>query len=606
MIPWLTSSAESWRAARRSSRPIAWGLTVGWIGIVTGLAFTAPVGTCTLEAPCGTEPLFAVMLACLVAGLVGLHRSPGVALVCLPLAGWIEVTQDPDAGSYGMWATPALVLVSVATIGYTGSVLVGCQRQRSMAAAVAQAGPVVVAPEGVRPTSWWVLGLWTERAAGAIGATVLGVAVLGYAGFAWRADAEHASAATTQVGVVRSVEGDGLVLHVVMPDGDVRSVGTADGSVYPIGSDVPVLLDGSWSRLATEPYDATLWLASGLALLIAAGSLALGVLRSVRAVAGLAQPHHGLGVLAGEDGQGRALIWAADARPEDRPLFELGFVPYSADDNVSAPPEDDAPAGLPELEAFAEELRRRDPGILHAIPFDGGVVPVEVHPPDGDPVMLVPLSPIRPVRGSADPAADVEEIVTGRSLAASRIGTTGTPRVYEVSALGRAGVLMAWVGMLALGAWVVTGPDGPGPMEGLILWSGGVWGCRAAVLAMGHKVVADAAGVRVHGLRGWQSRSWDELSMAGSSATTVLLVTHEEARTLETSARPGMAALRHIGVRNPAERCADEINAMISDPGLRPRIRWQSSGKTSLVGYVAVAVVMWTAAVGPGLASGLP
>lgn len=230
--------------------------------------------------------------------------------------------------------------------------------------------------------------------AGAVAAAVLAVGALGYAAFAWSLWARHAEVASLLTGVVRDVGDDGYSVDVVLPDGDVRSLDAAD-AIYPIGSEVPVLVDGTWARLATEPYDATFWLAAALTLAVTAGALGVVVLRAMRAVAVLGRPHHALEVLAYADPRGNLLVWAADAGPEDDPLFSMGFADH---EDLSWPVWNHGDDGLADLASQDGAVGRRDPAILHAVPHDGALVPVEVRPPDEDPVLLVPWSRVRPGR----------------------------------------------------------------------------------------------------------------------------------------------------------------------------------------------------------------
>ncbi len=111
-----------------------------WLGVIAALIAFAPPLVCTVQAPCGTEPLFAVLLACLTVGLIGLHRAPAAALVTLPLAGWLQITQDPDIGHYDPWLPPALGVVCIASAGYAIAVLAGSRRQRSLARELARSG----------------------------------------------------------------------------------------------------------------------------------------------------------------------------------------------------------------------------------------------------------------------------------------------------------------------------------------------------------------------------------------------------------------------------------------------------------------------------------
>jgi hypothetical protein len=565
-----------------------------------GLVVTEPALPCTSAQPCGTSLALAVMLASLIVGLVGLHLAPAIALVALPLAGWLQLTQGPESAGYGMWLVPSLLLVSTASAGYAARVLRGRRRQRTIAADAARAGAFVVVPDALRPTPRWVLRAGWPWVGGAAAAVVLAIGLVGYAGFAWNADADHAASATVETAVVRSADAEGFVLEVVMPDESVRSLETIDASMYPIGSQVEVLVDGEWARLAAEPCDATFSLAGAMTLLVAAAAVARAVALGVRAASDAAHPHLALRALVGQDAQGRALVWAADAGPADFPLFRFQFDAYGEDDPIDT--DADLPESLPDLELLAHEFRRRDAAILHATPREGAYVPVEVHPAEGEPVLLVPTGPVKRIRGHHEPvAAPVEQILAGRREAVRRMGTAAIPRTYQLPAPVRVVVLVAWVCMLAGGMWLVSDPEVGSALAWLGVWTLGLWFSWDAVMAWAFTVVADSSGVHLRAASGWRHRPWDDLALAESTSTSVILHTHKEGQSWETSGIPGAAWLRRVGVSNPADRCADEINAMITDPSLRPLTSYQPNPTWPLVILLALAMLTWTAAIATGL-----
>ncbi len=348
-----------------------------------------------------------------------------------------------------------------------------------------------------------------------------------------------------------------------------------------------MLVDGTWARLAGEPYDATFELAAALVLVSIAGTLAWEIQRRLAAVSGPRAPHPAQRGLAGADAEGTLMLWAADAGPQDRPLLSIDAVPYELAEPDLTQEELEAPAevpDLPDLASLADGLCRRDLAILHGIPYDGATVAIEIRDGDSDPVLYVPRAP-DPCRPRASRCGrDLHRLVSGRSSEASGMVGSGAPRVYQLPTAWRAVVFGAWLVMLGLGAWEFSAPRETDLSDMLLLWGVGLWASWAMVMALTHGIVADTSGVHVRKGRGWQSRSWDELYMAESTGTSVLLHTQsDEGAALESSGLPGAAVLRGLGIRNLADRCADQVNAMIRDASLRPRTTWREPAAKSPV-----------------------
>jgi hypothetical protein len=258
--------AAAWVRLRRAELAVRVLLVVAW-AVALGFAIAPPGAACTPAEPlrCTTDVTGGVALGLMLLAPVLLALAPLLGCGALVLFGVLDVAFDADPTARLGWGALAILAV-VAAAG-----LVALRTaQRRLAGA---AGPAPVEVPRIEPDV-----SRDVRAGRAVAAVVLALAGVVLAVLYVRAagdvaDRERAAERRTAVVTAHDDEVYGLRLDLA-PD---LVVPVYDVGVYPVGSRLPVLVDGAgedlWVRPAAEPEDVAWWLMLATAALLAAGLL---------------------------------------------------------------------------------------------------------------------------------------------------------------------------------------------------------------------------------------------------------------------------------------------------------------------------------------------
>ncbi|MFF8992429.1 hypothetical protein ACF09H_21335 [Streptomyces sp. NPDC014983] len=565
---WSREDADRWSRARSASwaRPLwsVWALliTVVWANVAT------PDRPCSDAVPCGADwPGMAE--AGLAVGLVyWLVRLPELALVAAPalaaVVAWLEL---PDAGPT---TTVANVSVLVALgFGWAAALerIVARGRQRGMAER-ATGGVRHALPDPVGPLRRGSIPIM-------VGLLLLGVAVFcvaqGLAGI--RMDEHRASRAASLSAKVtaRSYES----VRVRTDDARRLTLSASSSEDYRIGDTVTVLEDGTWRRLAAEPYDAMGWQLSALAAGLPGGSsLLTGLLARCRAAALRRTPVPVLRVLERMDDHGRIWIYAGDDTSGRTPVLVGRFTAEPPDGNAEVRERTRQDTEADEEEPFTVDTRLHE-AVMFGAPYDGGELVLATTDRDTRPVVIRTTGPVRPPRPGTGPALAGETAVIPGSQtvpAADRVPvtliSTGHPLRWGPSALARVGgaalalCVMAGVSFITRElvtefSWRVV------LLPGLLVWVG------SAAELLNWRVTADSSGLWLAG--GWRVRCvpWERFRSARyTEEGTVEIVTTDGAWRLSGVGLP--KAERRLGIDPSYVRMAEEVNALHAHPELRP------------------------------------
>ncbi|MFE1781857.1 hypothetical protein ACFW9F_04515 [Streptomyces sp. NPDC059506] len=561
---WTWPEAARW--ARE--RPPGWARP-GWsaLALLLSVAWAVaaePLVPCSDDAPCGPDWLGAVQIGLVVAQLLWYFRLPEATLVSAPLLAalvtWNELLTAPGTAS----RTANSAVVAALALGWTAAQqrLAARQRQRHLVELLCS-GARHRLPKGApgrlpRGTA----GLRTGLVLCAVAAAAVGAGLNGTA-----ADAERAAAATAVRGEVTGSGEESLRLRTT--DGEL-TVASPYPEEHPVGSTVTVLVDGDWSRLAAEPYDAFGWqlLALAAALpgltLVAASALArhrAGALENTEVPV--------LRVLLRTDLDGDTWVYSAGDAEGLTPLFSCTVDPCK-------------PAGPGK---DAEPDTRMHEALLHGAPHEGGELAVVVAGPDGEPLVARTDSRIRLadeddvpvfVRGPGSegeagagggPGPSVDREAADRAAAAMPPGTHpvrwGPERHTRYLAL----LPLTGAGFLVANIVRRLASDGFGwHLAQVLLLPAAL---TAAALFLGWRVTADRSGLWLTGAWKVEHLPWKDLRA----------VTHIDG-SLEAHRTDGSHwRLADIGIpwldrrlrRDSSHaRAAAEINAMRDHPHLRP------------------------------------
>lgn len=398
--PWNRPATTDWLCAR----PARWSdprlSAVGWVLIVALFVATDTSGACSEAAPCTidrAEVLGAVAVVAALAHIGWLVWIPEVAWITTPVIVVASVVSPGTiVGGAASWVLWLVVPAATWTLATLWSQRSGRVRQLE---AVAPRASALAMP----PVSVWAWDRRTVRLLVGFAALAGSAGLVAYT-LHWQVSEDaHVREATRVPGTVLAHLDDDYALRVRLgpPGPDVRRLETFDASGYPVGSSVHVLVDGSWARLAAEPFDPTGWymLAAGAALV---GATLVGtVLAWRRRLTALASgPVPALTVWAGPAPDGlltsrdpwvrRAVVYAADDETMSRPLFvvpveafDLSHDEDRLDDRLDDLPDDDLP----------EKDDEPGPATLFGLPCDGAVVALRM---EGDePLLLLPTGPVR-------------------------------------------------------------------------------------------------------------------------------------------------------------------------------------------------------------------
>ncbi|MFI8421962.1 hypothetical protein [Streptomyces sp. NPDC085479] len=322
--PWRRIGTAAWSAARpgRWARPL-WSVLALLVSVVAAFA-TEPVPVCGDANPCGPDWIDPVQTGLAIGVLCWNARLPELTLVAAPpLAFLVAAEQFPAPGTASAAANAAVLAALGLCWAAACDRLAARRRQRR---AFERASGAVLRTLG--PT-----GLPVRGKSRLIGGTVLcavavTAALLGLRGV--HADEDRAARATRIEAEVTSHTEESVRLRA--HDGRRLVVDSLFPEDHRLGSTVTVLEDGSWRRLAAEPYDAFGWQLLALVTAVPGISLVVAGARalhrsSARRRGGLAA----LRVRVVVDGEGMAWVQSPDEAgvSEPLPLFVVDTVSWT-------------------------------------------------------------------------------------------------------------------------------------------------------------------------------------------------------------------------------------------------------------------------------------
>ncbi|MFF2779639.1 hypothetical protein ACFVU3_32660 [Streptomyces sp. NPDC058052] len=334
---WGRVGAAAWSAAGpgRWARPLWTFLAL--LVTVGAAVVTEPVPLCADAAPCGPEWIDAAQTGLAIGLLCWNARLPELTLLVAPvLAGLVAAEQFPAPGAASRAAN--LAVLAALGLGWAAARERVAARRRQRLVFERASGAVL---RTLDTTGFPRRGKWPLIAGTTLCAVALGATLMGQRGV--HADEDRAARATRVEAEVTSRADDSVRLRA--PDGRRLVVASAYPEDHRLGATVTVLEDGSWCRLAAEPYDAfgpqLLALVTGVPGIF----LAAWGLRTLRRSAALRRAGlPALRVRAAMDGQGMLRIHGPDATGTRKPLFVIDLASADRpDDEERSGAEDDAP-----------------------------------------------------------------------------------------------------------------------------------------------------------------------------------------------------------------------------------------------------------------------
>jgi len=294
--PFTAEDLRRWEAHTVPAWVCKGVLLVGWVVAFGYSAATA--STCSPASPCQPDPWLSVFAAALLATPVLLWREPVVGCALGTAFGLLEVVFEADEGIRVAFGLHGLACALV------GLWLVEARRAQHRVFGEISAPTVVRRAAPARFTG--------RSVAAALLLVVGGLALVKYV--VDSADVtEHTTAAVRVNGTVVSVAEFAVTVEL---QSSQRTFDVLAPESYAVGMDVPVLVDGQWAELVSEPRDVT------LPLTVMALTLGMAVFLRLRDVAGrraaqrfLGGPAPSVEVLVRADGRGRAVLHAVDGRP---------------------------------------------------------------------------------------------------------------------------------------------------------------------------------------------------------------------------------------------------------------------------------------------------
>ncbi|MFE2533308.1 hypothetical protein [Streptomyces sp. NPDC059371] len=600
---WSSEEAARWSHLRHApwARPL-WSVLALLITVVWAIA-AAPEPPCTDAAPCGADWPGMVEVGLAAGLLYWLARLPELTLVAAPaLAVVVARLELPDAGPDSLAAN--LCVLGALAFGWAAARerLAARRRQRDLVAGAA--GVQHPLPEPLAPLRRGMIPIAAGLVLVAVAAFFVAQGLSGI-----RDDERHAERAVRTVAKVAG--GNDESVRVRTDDGRRLTLDSLYPEDHRTGSAVTVLEDGSWRRLASEPYDAMGpqfgVLAAGLPGL---SLLVTGLLARRRAAALRRGPVPVLRVVERMDDDGLVWIYAGDDTAARLPVLGANFVadapgtnergPWrsAADDrdqdsshshshststststSTSHSTSTSAPDPDPDPEALFSWAARPREALLFGSPYDGGELLLVTTFRKAEPALLRTSGSVRmPYPGRKPGRAPHPEADTAtaeaRAAAApvpATLITTGRPLSWGPGALARAGGAALALSMIAgvavdTRSLVTDGIDVPGVFFLLCLLT---WLGTAAEL-INWRVTADSSGVWLTGV--WKVRHvpWDRLrpvryTKEGSVETRLPDGTDWRLPGL------GMPKLeRRFGLDPSCARMAREVNALRHHPELRP------------------------------------
>ncbi|MEU2874815.1 hypothetical protein [Streptomyces sp. NPDC007070] len=567
---WSSTDAALWAQARPASwaRPI-WSILALVITVVwAGMAEPAP--SCSDAAPCGPD-WGSMVQGGLAAGLLyWFARLPELTLIAAPVvAAMVEWGKVPGADRMSHVADFAVI--AALGFGWAAAVerLTARSRQRRLAERAAGVRHRLPQPAGplVRGTFPLAAGLvLCAVAAGAILAGLNGI----------RADERHADRAAHITATVTH-RGEETV-RVRTADQRRITVDAFYPEDYRVGSTVTVLEDGSWRRLAAEPYDAFGWQLLALAAALPGLSfLTAGALARHRAAALRRAPVPALRVLDRMDHEGRTWIYAADDTVGRTPLFScLWTATLADDDKLMGRVEDDDG-----VEEGARVDTRLHEAVLLGAPYEGGELVLVTTDRAGDPVVLRTASPVRLPRTGKKPllksptstGPDTSDLQRRDRIdrIAATLTPAGRPRRWGPGAAARTAgaALTAAVTTGAFFTAHLLATDGFDWHLLLPLLTLPVW-IHLTALLLNWRATADSTGLWLTGAWTVRHIPWDRLRAARYTDQGSIEIHRTDGTTWHLAGLGEPRLERRLRLRPAYVRMAEEISALGTRPELRP------------------------------------
>lgn len=564
---WSTEDAAAWTRARRGAwaRPL-WSvsallITVVWANVVTS---DQPCGD---DSPCGADWLGMAEMGLAVGLLYWLPRLPEVTLMAAPaLAALVAYLELPGAGPMALAANLSVLLALA--FGWAGATERLAARRRQRASAANTAGIRCALPGPVSPLRRGTIPI------------TAGLLLIGVAGFAVvqaldgiSAEQRRADGATRTSAQVLS-RGEESV-RVRTDDARRLTLGVSYPEDYRVGETVTVLEDGTWRRLATEPYDAFGW-----QLLILAGGLPgssmllTGLLARSRAAALRRAPVPALGVWERSDDHGRIWVYAGDDDTGRTPLFSGRFTarPPDVDQDETASDDD---ADVDEDELFTIDTRLHE-AVMFGVPYEGGELALATTDRAFRPVVIHTVGPIRLPRPGKGPVLSVEETDAAPEAPSTTDGVplalapTGQPRRWGPSAFARTGGVVWALCLLAACTFVVQLLVTEGFGWKVLLLAGMPALAGSAANQLNWRVTADRSGLWLTGP--WRVRhvTWERLRAARYTADGDVRITLRDGSIWELTGLGWPKAERRLGLCPSYVRMVEEVTALHAHPELRP------------------------------------
>ncbi|MBC9716112.1 hypothetical protein H9Y04_26585 [Streptomyces sp. TRM66268-LWL] len=577
--PWRTSDAQRWLATAPAlwSHPL-WAL-LALAGSAAWAVASAPLDACTTAAPCGTDWPGNAAFGLLALTLYWVWRQPRLALAGLAAVSALSLMDTAFTAELGETST----LVFLGATAFTAAGLVhrlsvaGRQRARALETAGPVARPLPAAARNFR------------RGGFSFFLAAVFLAVAGFGG--WQVQQvvdtyeERAAAATPVSGQVtdQSRNDEDIDVLTVEADGRTHRFETAFPEDFPVGSQVDIVVDGDWTALVAEPYDAFGWefltLAGAVVGLAFFANGVDGLTRSKRLRRG---PVPVLRVLVREDHEdARTWVFAADDLEGRQPVlhFHSLWAYEKEDDEAHEDHVDDEDDPVVGFRKAADILRGEDPppplreAVLYGALYAGAEVAFVARDDADDPEVgvqcsvtaLKPAAPALPARWTRhhrarkSPQRPVDEITAG-------LTPTTSARTWKAHSFSRA---------VGLGLLVVQGGatwaalDDEPTWYWLVLAASLAWLVTTAATALTWRITADRDGLWVTGAWRVQRVPWDMITSVRHSEDRIRIGRTEDSAV--ELAPTGWAWMeRRLGRAPHAVRAAEEVQALLLRPELRP------------------------------------
>ncbi|WP_406172320.1 hypothetical protein [Streptomyces sp. NBC_00996] len=594
---WTAQDAGGWAAPHppRWARPL-WPALVALAAALVAAFLPATGPACGTGDPCGPDWLglctWGLVLGQVLWSLC--FCFPELVLLGAPaLMTLVVVETFPLPGGVYAAVTGVVLTASAATWAAAGWRLLARRRQRLAAGRVAGASRHRV-PGGeaaaLRGTIRIVVAL-----------VLLGV-VAGAVGMALRGIHDDARRAERAAHLTGTVVKTGDVSIRVRAGGVTRTLDAESPHDYRLGQRVEVLADGTWARLAQEPYAPVGWQLLALAVALPALPLLTSGIRARRRdTALLRRPAPVLRAVAVFDGRGNAWVRPAD---EASGRFVLRCWAEPLGNGPGTRTRTDAPQWEAAGDKDEAEVDRRPREVLvYGAPRASSPVVLVTAVPDDGPAVLR-TGPLVLPRAGELPRWDRPRVSRTVPVPAperlreigARLPTGGRVRRWGPSVADRAGagavVLTAAAIVWAQGARLRSGAD---VISGApLLWM--VFAPWFAAVLGAWRITADRGGVWLTGV--WKVRHipWEQVTrvawteeghaeISGSAGVRWQRASLRRRRGRSSSARPA-----HL-------RAAEGIAAMQAHPQLRPGEDSRTRDRGMPLGPLLVAFfVLWTAA----------